>query len=62
MSRFFATLFRLLHNEGLDFYRVLYDAKEREKEKGKDDSFLEMTPPLTEGARIGFEKYPASAR
>ena len=29
------------HIEGLDFYRVLYDAKEQEN----DDSSLEMTPP-----------------
>ena len=49
MSHFFGTFCRFNHHSYLDFYRVLYDAKEQEKEKEKekenDDSFLETTPP-----------------
>ena len=56
VPRFFGTLLRLNHTKSLDFYRILYDAKEKtekkekekekEKEKGKDDSSLEMPPTL----------------
>ena len=42
-SRFFGTFFRLNRNVIVDFYRVLYDAKEK-KEKEIEDSFLEMIP------------------
>ena len=56
MSRPSGTFFRHNHSKGLDFYRVLYDAKEKKKnekekeedeeekakEKGNDDSFLEI--------------------
>ena len=42
---FFGTFYHLDHDRNLDFYRVLYDAKEKKKEN--DDNFLEMTPTLT---------------
>ena len=41
VPHFFATFCRLNHCGNLDFYRVLYDAKEKEN----DDSVLEMILP-----------------
>ena len=45
-SRFFGTFFRINNGKGLDFFRVVYNAKENEEknEKDNDNCFLKMTP------------------
>ena len=48
MSRLFDAFFRLNHDGILDFYRVLYQAKEKKQEKKKNnDSSNDPLPYLS---------------